>query len=480
MPKSFYNKHPFAVKWITLAVIIKSALFILFAFNFIQNWPARWVVNSIFIVSGDTYGYYDPVESFVNGTGYNTFCRMPGLLPIYAPLYFIFGSVWGKTIVIVLQLLFGAFSVYFLARAAEIIFKNRSLFYITFFLYAFSSFVSIWDHYGYSDSFSTSFLIFSFYLFVSYLHTKKIRPLVLSGSFLAWSVFFRPVNLMVFGFFLFILFVWQLKQFRSYVKHAFLFILPFLIVLIFWSCSNYYKYNKIILLQGSFSECYGGALAEDHLAIRNLIIAWGGDFQEWALGAETEWFFTKHGDLRNRNPFKEEHYTQAYTLDSLIYLKTNYDSVRTNSPLNPDLDAALRHKTIAAAQRFHASYVAAHPLKYYLFNRLTFLRRFVFPSRLDNLPFPKFSEMHLYQKVMKLGYLMLLNFITTTGLIGMFLGFSGKNIFQLIPLCIVVTLACILGFVEQRYLVPAYPFFCIYSAYFIFVSKARFLRFKAR
>jgi hypothetical protein len=172
MIKRFYTKHRYAFKWFFMALTIKGCLFLLFALNFIQNWPAKWITNSIFIASGDTIGYYEPVEAFANGYGYNTFCRMPGLLPIYAPLYFLFGGIWGKTLVIVLQFLLSSLSVYFLARTAELIFNNNRIFYISFFLYAFSSFVSIWDHYGYSDSFSTSLLIFSFYLFVSYLHNK--------------------------------------------------------------------------------------------------------------------------------------------------------------------------------------------------------------------------------------------------------------------------------------------------------------------
>jgi hypothetical protein len=88
----------------------------------------------------------------------------------------------------------------------------------------------------------------------------------------------------------------------------------------------------------------------------------------------------------------------------------------------------------------------------------------MFPTRLDNLPFPKVSDMKLYQKLTKAGYLVLLNLVSLLGLIGIFVSFSRKNLYVIIPLSIVFIVACLLGFVEQRYLLPAYPFFCIYSA----------------
>lgn len=464
MPDSFFKKYFFAIKWFGIAVSIKLLLFILFAANFIQNWPANWIVNHIFIVSGDTSGYYAPVESFVNGGGYSSYCRMPGLLPIYGPFYFLFGANWGKTCVIILQFLTSAFSVYVLSKAASLLFKNKRIFYITFFLYVFSSFVSIWDHYGYSDSFSTSFLIFSFFLFVRYLENGKNNFIVFSGIFLTWSLFFRPINGLIFACFVFILFVTFFRDFKHFAKATTLFVLPCIIAITTWSAYTFNTHKKFIFLQGSFSDCYA-ALPVEHLAIRDLIITWGGDFQEWSIGTEAEWFFSKKIDYKTKNFFSESTFTSQYNLDSLLNLKIEYDSLRGKTPLPQSVKLDIQNKIVASAERYRAAYIAERPGSFYFFNRLKFLQKFMFPLHLDNLPFPKVSEMKLYQKVVKGGYLLLLNLVSIMGLIGILISFSSKNLYGIIPLITIFAIACILGFVEQRYLVPEYPFLVVYAAF---------------
>ncbi|MES2681000.1 MAG: glycosyltransferase family 39 protein [Bacteroidota bacterium] len=451
-------------------------LFALFAVNFIHNWPHHLITNSIFIASGDTTGYYTPIESFVNGTGYGSFCRMPGLLPIYGPLYFLFGNDWGKTLLIIVQFLVSAMSVYFLAKSALLIFKSKPVFYVTFFLYALSSFVSIWDHYGLSDSFSTSFLVFSFYFFVSYFTNARPASLVFSGIFITWSVFIRPINGMLIACMLLIFLIQNKNGLKQFIKGAFLFTIPCIIAISLWTLNNYTTYKRFIPLQGSFSECYGQALTEDHLAVRELIIAWGGDFQEWSVNTEAEWFFSKKGNYRTKNPFSGKTFTSGYNLDSLIWLKMNYDSIHTGIEMDQNKKNEIKNRMIASTGRFVDSYRTERPFSFYFFNRLKFLKRFVFPAQLDDLPFPAFSKMQLYHKVIKIGYLALLNFVSLAGILGIFVSLFRKNFYGIIPLAIIIFVAVILGFVEQRYLVPAYPFLCIYCAFFILLVTNKFSR----
>lgn len=476
MITAYYNQHRHAFKWIGIALLIKLVLFILFAVNFLQNWPAHFIINHFFIGSGDTAGYYEPVEAFAKGLGYTSYCRMPGLLPIYGPLYFLFGEAWGKTGVILVQFLFSATSVYFLARAAELIFKSRRIFLITFFLYAGSSFVSIWDHYGLSDSFSTSFLVLGFYFFAAYLNSARSRDLILSGFWITWSIFFRPINGIIFPCLLLIFLIQYRSQLLQFIKGACLFLLPCILAIALWTTHNYVFHKKLIMLQGSFSDCYGQVLPEEHLAIRELVIAWGGDYQEWSKGTEADWFFSKKGNYRAKNPFTETIFTSRYTLDSLLWLKVNYDSLRGPVRLPEAKRDSIKTQMIAAAGRYTTAYRTERPFRFYVLNRLKFLQRFTFPARLNDLPFPELSKMALYQKVLKLGYLLLLNLVSLTGLIGTVMMFRRRNIYGIIPISMIVIVAGVLGFVEQRYLVPAYPFLCIFSAVFVSWLWSRFRR----
>ena len=303
----------------------------------------------------------------MNGGGYNSYCRMPGLLPIYAPLRLIFSEPWAKTLIIILQFLTGVLSVYILAKTAEMVFNNYRIFLITFFLYAFSSFVSIWDHYGLSDSFGVSFLIFSSYYLVKYKNCKNIKYLLFSGLFITWSLFFRPVHGILIPFMI-LFFILNKKQILISFKHSFLFSLPIIIALGIWTSTNYYKHHKVVILQGPSSECFG-ALTKELLAVRKLIIAWGGDYQPWSKGAEAEWFFTKNVDYKTTSPSKNNIYTSLYTIDSLRILKEEYFNCYSDSfskEKNNINSQALQLK----CERYLKSYINEHSFNYYFFKLL--------------------------------------------------------------------------------------------------------------
>lgn len=468
--KPFLSKYQGPIKWLSIAFLIKLCLFIFFAFNFLHNWPIDLIVKKIFIISGDTSLYYEPIESFVNGNGYNTMCRMPGLLPIYAPMYFLFGLEWGKVAVILLQFFTSVVSVYCLALMAKNIFNSDKIFRITFFVYALSSFVSIYDNYGLSDSFSTSFLIFSIYFLVKTFQKNHWLPLLLSGSFLCWAIFFRPVLMVVFIISCLILIIQFLIVSKKYLllfRSLFIFCLPLILFLSLWTIHNYNQYKMFVPLQGPFSMCFGG-LPEQHLEIRKLIISFGEDSQKWSKGSGAEWFFEENINYKQNNPFSTSIYTVDFNLDSLISLKEHYDQ-SLNPALGKDKQEAYKKMVMHSSNSFYLSYRKHHPIGAFIINPIQLILKFIFPKRLDNLPFPNFSEMKLYHKIIKLGYLILLNLISLLGIIGIVLALIKKQnlalFYGLIPISLIITLAGLLGFIEQRYLVPAYPFLVIFSAY---------------
>jgi hypothetical protein len=459
-------RYRFPIKWLTIAFLLKGSMFAFFALQFCQNYPPDSIEFSLFISSGDTGGYYQPIEAFVNGAGYTSICRMPGLLPIYGPLYFLFGTL-GKVPVIFLQFILGVISTYLLAISAKNIFGSLQVFYFTFFLYGLSSFVSIWDHYGYSDSFSTSFLIISFYFFTRFVNSKRAAMLLASGFFMAWSVFLRPVNLIVIPCYFVLLLINCKGNIRSLIKNALRVVAPCLILIACWGFYTYRVHGKPILLQAPFSECYGNVLSPDHLAIRALIIALGGDFQEWSQGSRSQWFFSNKINYKQSNPFTKYNFTSQYNFDSILNLRNKYHFLHDKNDLSEEEKKLLEADLVTTANRYHASYKSENTFRYYILNRLILVRKFIFPGRLDNLPFPKFADMSLYHKLIKFGYLILLNFISFGGICGLILGFFKKNYYGIIPLTFILLFTCILGFIEQRYLVPAYPFLCIYCSWFI-------------
>jgi hypothetical protein len=83
------------------------------------------------------------------------------------------------------------------------------------------------------------------------------------------------------------------------------------------------------------------------------------------------------------------------------------------------------------------------------------------------LPLPKFKEMNILQKAIKLGYYLLLILINTIGFVaGIFYLFK-RNYLVIIPISLIIVLIIGFGIVEQRYLLPTYPFFVIITSFFV-------------
>lgn len=454
-------KHRFALKWIGISFLIKGLMFVLFAVLFYQNWNPERIINYLFIESGDTSGYYPPVESFVNSGVYSSFCRMPGLLPIYGPLYFLFGEHMGKTLVILLQFITSTISVYLLAQIASNIFKTKKIFYVTFFLYAFSSFVSNWDHFGLSDSFSVSFLIFAIYFLVEFKISRNVKYLWLAGIFLAWSVFFRPVHGIILPV-LALIYLMNLKKIQQSVYYTLVFSLPLVLSILLWAGTNFRKHHKLIILQGPVSECFG-ALTPELLSIRELIIAWGGDYQPWSKGSEAEWFFSKQIISPEKKVIRDSYLTSVYNYDSLLILRSQFMKITSDS-ISDNSRKTLREQIIQTSGNYLAAYKNEHGFRYYFLNKLKTLKQLMLPGRLDDFPTPAFKNMTIFHKLLKGSYYLFFLFISVTGFIGCVQQVVLKNYFALIPLTMILLIGSVLGYVEQRYLCPAYPFLVICSA----------------
>jgi hypothetical protein len=460
------------LKWIALAFLIKLPMFLFFIFQFRQNWPEDRLIHGIFVVAGDTHGYYSPAENAVSGPGYDSVCRMPGLLPIYFLLRFFLNVGFSKVLIVFLQFLCSTLSVYLLARIAKILFRNDAAFIVTFFAYAFSSFVSLWDHFGYSDSFAVSFLIYSVFAASRYLEDKKYRWLIAAGVFITWSVFFRPVH----GVFIPVLclFLFNIAgNLPAFLKRSFIFCLPAIIAIGCWTLFNFNRTGKVIILQAPLEQCYSN-IPPEMTSIRNLIIAWGGDILSWNKNSAGQWFFDPKS-LSKKEGLKEKNETASgYNLDSLVRLRAAYHAFRSDS-ISVDSKKKLSTYIHTKSKEYLESYRSEKPVKFYFINRLRLLKTFMFPARLDYLPFPEYQKMKWYHVAIKVSYLLLFYLVNLLGLIGLFLTLRRKMIIGLLPASLIVTLGAFMGYTELRYYAPVYPFMLLLASYAVVFISGKFI-----
>jgi hypothetical protein len=464
-PQISYSRT-FLFRWAVIALLIKASLFGYFFTQFNQYTDPNWIEAGIAVKTGDTFGYIDPAEDFVQGKGYTSFCRMPGFLPIYAPFSFVLGQTGAFVGVVVFQFFTSVLSILLLAAIAARWIRAEWTFGAVVLLYSISSFVSIWDHYLMSDSFSTSFMIFSLYLLIRFVDSGRWMLLVWSGLFLAWTIFFRQVSLVLVPVYAMLIWFYWTEKLVKRTSALVMFSLPLVLSLGAWTYYNYKKSDRFIPLIASVGECYS-TYTPQLLAIDKLIIDWGEDYLRWSQGSLAHWYLWEPWENRDI-VLPERLFTSQCNSDSLHALRANYVVFLRDSSAQVREEAGA--KVLASVKRFSDAYREEKKLDFYVVNRFRQLRMFLFPTRLDNMPGPAFAQMNALQKGVKLGYYALFVLINLFGVFATVFAFfkQGKNaLFWLaLPWSFIVPLAVLLGYTEQRYFVPVYPFMLVLAVWF--------------
>ncbi len=464
------------LNWFFLALAIRTVIFIFFNFEFQQNWPDE-LRDSVAIFHNDSYGYYNPLESIYSGEGYVTACRMPGLVPVYCASRVFFSHPNAIIFIVLLQVIIGAISVVALAAAAYKLIASELAFKIVFFTYAISSFVTIWDHAAQSDSFSVSFMVFALYFLVKLKQKLHWKNALLFGLFFAWSVFHRPAHIVAFPLLFFFIFSIKgitLCAFRMAIYYSIIGILPFLIFDAIWVGYNFQKMKRVVFLQDEDRVCFQ-ALADHHVATRNFVIGRGGDFKEWSLNTELAWIMD--GDTASKFSFNESYFTPKYGMDSLNTLKRYYTQSKDSAATEIERQAAIS-RVENLALNMNNDYKMERKLDYYFLNRIKLILLFAFSGTVENLPLPAKADMNVFEFGIKAFYVLLLHAVVLLFFFGFCYAIYSKDLGILaissFPIILILIIGAFLGYAEQRYLTPVYPFMLVVAAYFVnLFSKKR-------
>ena len=471
--------------WLLTALLIKSILF--FGKTYIDSdYPKPYYVDTRFAFSGeDSPSYFDPVENLLDQGSYKDDYRMPGYAWIYFLLRLVFAQNMALDVLVIIQLILSALSVYLLALIAQTVFKNnQAVFYITFFLYAFSTFTSLYDHVLLTESFCTSALIIAVYFLIP-KKSKEPLKLFLSGLFLTWVFFLRPVMLPLFALFMLYILYDNNKQdtktdkpaflpsfSKGLVKKLFYFLLPLLIIDGVWMIRNYTYYQRIIPLT---KTVYYPHIENSYLLpLFQFMNAYGGSIIWWEPGSDITFFkpLPKSVSRRTEVVPPDFIYTSQFNYDSLIVVRDMITLVE-----NPETSEAEKKQMeamcIQKLKHYTQSIKKEKPFVYHIRSRLRTLQSFFFHSGTYNL-FTKASfELKPLELSLKIFYSLLYVFVVIFGFIGNLLLIGTglrlrKMDFLLIAgLGLYVALIFPIGLKmdEFRYFVPGYPFFLLASIY---------------
>ncbi len=466
--------------WLLFAFFCKASIFILLLCRHeYSSIPGFWGLTS-----GDTPTYLEPIDNFIKQGNYSPDIRMPGYGILYMPFAFFFSQPVACNIVIILQLILSAVSVYPLALIAKMIFKSTNIFYLVLYIYCISTYTNMYDDALLTESFATAFLIFSMYYLAQFLTgaSASNRKLFLSGLFFTETIFLRPAfaPLIIIVPAIIMIYMYTTQKKITIIKPL-VFIVSFIIADGTWTLSRYEKHHEINPLTVHWLPSFENSHI---LSLITLIQAWGGDWTMGASDSQYNWFVMKEDSIAGKqasasknNIFPDQIYTSKFNYDSLLVLRNNvqqYITLSDDSKLSQLKKEVVLNRIREASSRYSNSVKAENPFLYYVKAPLTYLRRFIANSGtynlFNNVPLHSLNYFQIFVKIIySLFYWMILLFGTAGIIILAKTSFQNLSIATLLVIILYTVIAYPMIFrqPEFRYLIPAYPFMVIFATYAI-------------
>jgi hypothetical protein len=472
------------VFWLCLALLIKSFFF---AYKVhIENAPhdnANYV-NSFAAEHPDTPSYFLPIENLLkNGKYWGGIWeddRMPGYGWLYLVLRLFLPFTYAANAIVLIQLALSAASVYVLAQIALMIFGRYRYFYATFGLYAISTFTSLYYHILTTESLCTSLLIFSFYFL--FKHGKSLKYILLTGAFIAWCVFLKPVMAGILLLFALYILFRDLKKGRIRDlnwKYLFIFLIPFVMLDGAWAYRNYKHYNRIIPLTKTtyysfmeksylvhlvkFQQCYGGS----------------NDVTE----PKSDVFFYRP------RPFKMKIkvtpppyiYTSKFNYDSLVMVRDMIHDI-DHCPYSYEYKMKRGQIVSAKLDAYAASIKKEKPFLYQVRSRITMFKTYFVHSGTHNLFYKGSWELNKIELLIKVFYSFLYIIVISVGFAGifylLFTHFRNADylLLSLSGLFFAFVFPLLLRMDQIRYFIPGYPIFLLFAVYLLISLVNRILK----
>lgn len=363
--------------------------------------------------SGDTDTYLDPIENMLGGRGYTPDLRMPGYGAIYLPFRLLLDRDLAMGALLVLQVLISAVAAMAAARTLQRLGATRWMAVGGLVLLSLSLYPNVYDLEVLTESFTASAIVLGFHFLVKGLPSGEPRMLLLSGLFIAWAVFLRPicgVFLVVFGE---AVMLRTSGSLGARLRQSAFFLLPFAVLDGAWIVRNAWVNGTIApLSNGIYID---GDRPTPKFHVSRMLWQMGGDAVWWGEpDADIRWFNVAvvpdsagnvWPDASGRAP------SAAWT--SSVCTIDSFERIRSAVLLTIDPRATVADSAGAAAgvqrlcQRCTEGFQREHPWRHRIGSRLALLWLMTVHSGSPYAFAQRFSEMPLHMKVVKLGYLAL-------------------------------------------------------------------------
>lgn len=347
--------------------------------------------SGLYLLKGDAYQYINYCENFYKYFEYfegelsakTSFTnRMPGMCVLYFPIRLFCSQPATLNVFVIIQTILASIASYCIAIIALKVFKSNRAFYLTFALYATSTFIANNNYRLYTESLALSTIIFSLYFFVLYLEKKHWYLLLLCASFLIWCVFLRPFMAPFIGLaFLYILYKYIKKTIS--IKHFAVFVIPVFMAFGTWTYRNYTVTKMFIPLQ-SGNEWWLGS--EAMTAQVHFIQTFGLGWVWWDQKSEHTWFMPDNtikffktirpNDSIFNNWYSTHIFTKDLTIDTLKRARELY-WLSLDPKFSYSQQSVYAHQSAIILEKFISSQKQNNPFMYYFVYRYKLLLKFL-------------------------------------------------------------------------------------------------------
>jgi hypothetical protein len=457
-----------------------------FLLLFAKGYPER-PVNEI-VCSGDcTIAYVPAAMNMLEHGRFTIFDdltpyagRMPGYeWVLMLSTLFSDSSEVSFLFVIVLQALVAGVSMYFLTQLAYRIFQSTEVALVTFVLYGVSTYTSLYDIAGLTESLATSVFIIAFSLLLHPKSTGSYPRQFFVGLLLLFSFVLRQYMLPFFLLWLVYIIYTGARAGHSPAKRllsALAFVLPLMCFEVYWVSRNLLQKQAFIPFVDSLYAGYDYPEAKgkdfyfspEMKALADFVKSWGGDFIWWNPNAEVTAFVSappksERQQAEMLNALPPYIYTTAYTKDSLIQIQKFFSGSSEIS----------NYQAIGQLQRYTAAFKQEKPFHYHVYAPIRLAGNFVLHSGTYNLFSAPFNELNTAEKGVKLVYSLLYGLVLLGGFSGALLAlFKNKTnlecwLLVATAMFIIVLVPFVIRRIEYRHFVISYPFFVVMASYFL-------------
>lgn len=468
-----------AAIWIAVGIVLRLTAFSFFMFSAHSNdvHPERGL---LFLTGGDSDSYILPAENLLNHGSYiqdlyrpeSKAGRMPGYSATYLLFRFATDPETAKSCLTIFQVLLGGVSIYYLALLARNLFQgNERVFQIAFLLFGTSTYVSQMDVYLLTESLAVSSIIFAGYCLERFIATRRQSLLLLSGTWLTYSIFLRPYVIVVLPIFALGTF-FSSRRPRDFlsiaekIRNAMFLMAPFIAADGAWIVRNYHALHYFVPAQINLHAGYDQP--RTYWAFQKFCNTVGEDMVYWKPNTLGTWFFPEARFSTTGFFPPSRIFARSYGLADLESVRQRY-RLLANLP-GRGIGSGLDLELAKELDRFALEFRRENPLTYHVISPLRSLISMLIHSGPQYMPLKASRELVHNPPAMLVKIFSVLSywFIIVFGLIFIFLNCGSRDqvtpFFLATPVLILLLLSFGFRCTEDRYILPAFPFLALFAA----------------